>query len=72
MHRYFLEWEAAGFFEKLWRKGLAEYDELEGIAWAWQSIDGSNIKAPMAKVVEYFIPTRWLLVVWMKCPCIFL
>ena len=49
MHRYFLEWEAAGFFEKLWRKGLAEYDELEGISWAWQSIDGSNIKAPMAK-----------------------
>jgi len=49
VHRYFLEWEAAGFFKKLWQKGLAEYDDLEGIAWAWQSIDGSNIKAPMAK-----------------------
>jgi putative transposase len=33
---------------KLWRKGLAEYDELEGIAWAWQSIDGAMVKAPLA------------------------
>lgn len=49
IHRYFLEWEAAGFFTKLWKKGLAEYDEMEGIAWEWQSIDGSTIKAPMAK-----------------------
>jgi hypothetical protein len=36
-------------FTKLWRKGLAEYDEMEGIAWRWQSIDGSMIKAPLAQ-----------------------
>ena len=35
----------------LWRAGLAEYDELEGIAWEWQSIDGSMIKAPLAREV---------------------
>ena len=49
MHKRFLEWEKAGFFEALWRAGLAEYDELEGIAWRWQSIDGAMIKAPLAQ-----------------------
>ncbi len=48
LHRYFLEWQAAGLFEKLWKAGLAEYDEMEGIAWRWQSIDGSMNKAPLA------------------------
>jgi transposase len=49
VHKYFLEWKAAGVFVKLWRKGLAEYDEMEGIAWAWQSIDGAMVKAPLAQ-----------------------
>ena len=49
IHRYFMDWEKAGFFEALWQAGLAEYDELEGIAWRWQSIDGSMIKAPLAR-----------------------
>ena len=45
------EWsaQAAGFFVQLWRAGLAEYDELEGIAWEWSSIDGALCKAPLAK-----------------------
>jgi transposase len=49
IHAYFLKWEAAGFFEKLWQAGLAEYDDLKGIAWRWQSIDGSMMKAPLAQ-----------------------
>ena len=48
IHRYFLEWQKAGFFERLWKAGLAEYDEMEGIAWQWQSIDGGMNKAPLA------------------------
>jgi transposase len=48
IHRYFLEWQKAGFFEKLWKVGLAEYDDMEGIAWQWQSIDGGMNKAPLA------------------------
>lgn len=48
IHKYFRWWLKMGFFESLWRAGLVEYDEMEGIAWSWQSIDGSNIKAPMA------------------------
>lgn len=37
-----------GFFERLWISGLPTYDEMEGIGWEWQSIDGSLIKAPLA------------------------
>jgi transposase len=49
VHGYFVRWMKAGFFLSLWRAGLAEYDEMEGISWQWQSIDGSMIKAPMAR-----------------------
>ena len=45
----FLEWEKAGVFEALWKLGLAEYDEFEGIAWRWQSIDGAMMKALLAQ-----------------------
>lgn len=48
IHKYFLEWKRQGVFTRLWRKGLAEYDEMEGIAWSWQSIDGAMVKAPLA------------------------
>ena len=48
IHGYFTRWIKAGFFLSLWRAGLAEYDEMEGISWQWQSIDGAMIKAPMA------------------------
>lgn len=47
VHKYFREWLKDGVFLCLWRAGLAEYDEMEGIAWMWQSVDGSMIKAPM-------------------------
>jgi len=49
VHKKFMQWSRCGFFEKLWRGGLSEYDELEGIAWEWQSIDGSMSKAPLAQ-----------------------
>jgi transposase len=49
VHKYFREWLKAGFFLELWRAGLAEYDEMEGIAWKWQSIDGAMVKAPLAQ-----------------------
>lgn len=49
VHAYFRTWLKQGFFLALWRAGLAEYDEMEGIAWAWQSVDGSMVKAPLAR-----------------------
>jgi hypothetical protein len=32
----------------LWLSGLTECDEMEGIAWDWQSVDGTMAKAPLA------------------------
>lgn len=49
IHRYFQEWLDAGFFLRLWKAGLHEYDDMEGIAWEWQSIDGAMVKAPLAQ-----------------------
>jgi transposase len=49
IHKRFLEWEKAGVFLKLWQSGLAEYDEMEGVAWTWQSIDGAMVKAPLSQ-----------------------
>ena len=49
VYTYFPKWLKAGFFLNLWRSGLAEYDEMEGIAWEWQSGDGGIVKAPMAQ-----------------------
>lgn len=49
IHKYFRQWLKTGFFLALWRAGLAEYDEMEGIAWKWQSVDGAMIKAPLAQ-----------------------
>ena len=39
-------WLAMGFFERLWAAGLQEFDELVGIEWEWQSLDGALTKAP--------------------------
>ena len=49
VHAHFMRWMKAGFFVSLWRSGLAEYDEMEGIAWSWQSIGGAMTKAPLAQ-----------------------
>ena len=49
VHAHFQRWQQAGFFLRLWQAGLAEYDEMEGIAWRWQSIDGSMGKAPLTQ-----------------------
>jgi transposase len=39
-------WEEQGFFTQLWQNGLQEYDELVGLDWEWQSVDGVMTKAP--------------------------
>lgn len=47
LHRYFQRWVRARVFHRMWRAGLTEYDELRGIEWMWQSIDGAMTKAPL-------------------------
>lgn len=49
IHKRFQEWERAGLFLRLWQAGLAEYDDMEGIGWRWQSADGAMMKAPLAQ-----------------------
>lgn len=46
-HARFQKWVKAGVFLKFWQAGLSEYDELKGIDWKWQSMDGAMTKAPL-------------------------
>lgn len=47
IHAYFQEWVQRGVFTRLWRLALEEYDQLQGIDWQWQSLDGAMTKAPL-------------------------
>ncbi len=49
VHDRLQEWEQAGLFLSIWKVGLNEYDEIEGIQWEWQSVDGAMTKAPLGK-----------------------
>jgi len=46
-HRRFQEWTEAGVFRELWRRGLLAYEQLQGIDWEWQALDGAMTKAPL-------------------------
>lgn len=46
-HRRFQEWERAGVFAEIWRRGLLDYDEAVGIDWEWLAADGAMTKAPL-------------------------
>ena len=46
-HDRFQQWCQAGVFQKLWALALKGYDELKGIDWSWQAMDGAMTKAPL-------------------------
>jgi transposase len=46
-HDRFQQWGAAGVLLHLWQAGVAQFDELQGIDWAWLSLDGALSKAPL-------------------------
>ena len=46
-HARFQEWEHAGVFLEIWKQGLLEFDELHGLDWKWQAMDGAMTKAPL-------------------------
>jgi len=46
-HARFQEWAAARVFANLWELSLQDYDELKGIDWSWQAMDGAMTKAPL-------------------------
>ena len=56
-HARFQEWERAGFFRDLWQAGLMEYDEVRGIDWEWQSVDGAMTKSPFGGAATGGNPT---------------
>jgi transposase len=47
IHAYFQEWVEWGVFQELWELALIEYDQLKGIDWKWQSMDGAMTKSPL-------------------------
>ena len=57
VHDRFQEWEQKGFFKTLWQMGLTEYDEMQGIEWEWQSVDGAMTKAPFGCAATGANPT---------------
>ena len=55
-HDRFQQWEQAGVFREFWKAGLQEYDELKGLDWSWQSMDGAMTKAPLGGEKNRFQP----------------
>jgi transposase len=47
LHRYFQLLVKRNVFRTLWAMALLEYDDLKGIEWRWQSMDGAMTKAPL-------------------------
>ncbi|SRR5579875_716947 len=47
VHDRFKEWRDVEVFQNMWKEGLLEYDQIKGIDWEWQAIDGSLTKAPL-------------------------
>jgi putative transposase len=57
VHDRFQEWERAGVFKAFWQAGLQDYDELIGIQWEWQAVDGAMTKAPFGHAATGANPT---------------
>jgi transposase len=47
VHDYFQAWVRSGVFARIWAIALEEYDDLKGLEWSWQAIDGAMTKAPL-------------------------
>ena len=47
VHDRFKEWVKQGIFEKAFRAGLIFFDDLKGIDWEWQAMDGAMTKSPL-------------------------
>jgi len=52
INRYFNEWDHAGLFGRIWRKGLAEHVEMAGIAWEWRP-DEDNERTHIAATRDW-------------------
>jgi len=57
-HTRYQKWVKAGIFLKLWQVGVEQFDELKGIDWEWQSMDGAMTKAPLGGEKNRAEPNR--------------
>jgi putative transposase len=51
VHEHFQRWAGDGVFTEMFRLGADEYEELQGFQWAWQSMDGSLVQAPVRQAL---------------------
>ncbi len=49
VYYYFSQWVKTGVFKRLWQEALVVYDDLKGLEWTWQSVDGAMSKAPLGR-----------------------
>ena len=50
VHRTFQRWVAQGVFERIWADVVAACEELRGVDWEWQAVDGAMGKARMGGI----------------------
>jgi transposase len=58
VHDRFQAWQRAGVFAQLWQTGVLAYDELKGLDWTWQAMDGAMSKAPLGGKSDWAQPHR--------------
>jgi putative transposase len=57
-HTRFQEWLEDGFFARLWEASLLDYDEMQGLDFAWMALDGAMTKAPLGGGKKRPLPLR--------------
>jgi putative transposase len=45
VHRAFQRWRAAGVFRQVWAVLIERCEDLDGVDWQWQAVDGAQGKA---------------------------
>jgi putative transposase len=47
VYYYFRPWVTAGVFGHWWAVALTVFDDLKGLEWTWQRVDGAMTTAPL-------------------------
>lgn len=47
VYYYFAQWVKAGLFAQLWGEALPVDDDLKGLEWTWQRVEGAVTQAPL-------------------------
>lgn len=50
VHRTFQRWQQQGVFARIWADVLMACDDLGGVDWEWQAVDGAMGKARMGGI----------------------